>query len=100
MIFTWSGSYQLDKAKFVLDEGPLEEGCSCWVCKNHTRAYIRHLSSVKEAEGMRLRQAHNLHFMMTLMSRIRDSIGNGCFEEFKQNFFDSWFKGKIPKIYK
>ncbi len=99
MIFTRKGPYQLEKARFSQDPRPLEEGCNCWVCKKHSRAYIRHLSSIHEGEGMRLRQIHNVHFMMKLMKDIRESIRKERFEEFKKDFIEGWFKGRVPSIY-
>ncbi len=100
MIFTSKGPYQLDKAKYSEDKRPLEEGCKCPVCKKHSRAYIRHLSTIHETEGMRLRQIHNLYFMMKLMEKIREAIRKGKYEEFKKEFMKEWFKGKVPEIYK
>lgn len=100
MIFTFHGSYHVDKASFTTDKRPLEEGCDCWVCHKHTRAYIRHLASIDEAEGMRLRQVHNLRFMMRLMDRLRKNINQGTLAEFREAFLHDWFKGKIPKIYR
>ena len=99
MIFTWHGSYQVEKAAFALDDQPLEEGCPCSTCQRHTRAYIRHLSTVHEAEGMRLRQVHNIFFMMTLMQKIRATIRKGTYEAFYHEFMRDWFSGKVPAVY-
>ena len=44
------------------DFGPLEEGCTCFACRHHTRAYIRHLLNVHEILGLRLVSIHNSHF--------------------------------------
>jgi queuine tRNA-ribosyltransferase len=99
MIFTRQGSYQVEKARFASDEKPLEEGCSCYTCTHHTRAYIRHLSSIDEAEGFRLRQVHNLHFMMRLMEECRKNIKAKTFSRFKKGFMEGWFAGKVPKLY-
>ncbi|MBN1275259.1 tRNA guanosine(34) transglycosylase Tgt [Candidatus Woesearchaeota archaeon] len=100
MVFTRKGPYQLEKARFARDSGPLEEGCDCWVCRSHSRAYLRHLSSVDEAEGKRLRQAHNLRFMARLMEDMRAAIKEDSFPSFKESFLEGWFGGRIPKLYK
>ncbi len=100
MVFTRQGPYQLEKARYAHDSEPLEEGCGCWVCRKHSRAYIRHLASLHEAEGMRLRQVHNVWFMMRLMEDTRKHIREGTFERFKREFLESWFQGRVPKIYK
>lgn len=100
MIFTRKGSYQMEKGRFATDPKPLEEGCDCYTCMNHSLAYVRHLHMVGEAEGFRLRQVHNVHFMMRLMADIRQSIEKGSFNEFKEEFLTGWFKGKVPKLYR
>ena len=100
MIFTREGPYQLEKARFADHSGPLEKGCGCWVCGKHSRAYVRNLTSLHEAEGMRLRQIHNVWFMMRLMEDVRESIREGRFGAFKDRFLESWFRGKVPNIYK
>jgi queuine tRNA-ribosyltransferase len=99
-IFTFKGTYQVDKAVYAKDNRPLEEGCDCWVCQKHSRAYIRHLASIDEAEGMRLRQVHNLRFMMRLMGKLRKHINQGTLASFREEFLHDWFKGKIPKLYR
>lgn len=100
MIFTREGPYQLEKAKHARITGPLEKGCDCWVCKEHSRSYLRHLTSVEEQEGMRLRQVHNVRFMIRLMEDARAAIKNDSFDDFKREFLQGWFKGEIPKLYK
>jgi queuine tRNA-ribosyltransferase len=65
----------------------MDPGCSCYGCMNFTRAYIRHLFNVHEILGMRLATLHNIHFMIRLMDRIRNSILNNCYEKEKEDFF-------------
>jgi queuine tRNA-ribosyltransferase len=98
MIFTMQGTYHLDKGKYVLDKESLEEGCDCFTCQHHSRGYVRHLVTVDEGE--RLCQLHNIRFMMRLMEHIRTAIKEHRFEAFREEFFSSWFAGKIPKVYK
>ena len=68
--------------KYSLDEKPLDEECDCPVCRNFTRAYIRHLFKSGEMLAMRLCVMHNIWFFNTLLMRIRDNIEAGTFEEF------------------
>jgi len=84
--FTSHGEYKIAGAKYKEDTKPIDENCDCKVCKNHSRAYIRHLFSVDEAMGKHLLSVHNLHFYSTLMKNIRKSIENGSFDEFKKDF--------------
>lgn len=84
-IFTNKGIINLNNAKYMLDEEPLDNKCTCPVCQKHSRAYIRHLLKAGEMLGMRLAVIHNLHFYNTLMEDIRKAIDEDRFEEFYQS---------------
>lgn len=64
-------------ARFKNDPGPIESGCNCYTCRNHSRAYLRHLFMAREILAVHLAAIHNLHFMETLMCRIRSAIREG-----------------------
>ena len=87
-LFTWSGIRNIFNAKYELDESPIDEMCDCSVCKNFSRAYIRHLLKAGEMLGMRLCVLHNLHFYNTLMERIREEIDNNTFDKFHKTYRD------------
>ena len=80
--FTFDGVRNLNNAKYELDELPLDPKCGCPVCKNFSRAYIRHLLKSNEMLGMRLMVMHNLYFYNNLMELIRSHLDNGTFEQF------------------
>ena len=61
-IFTSEGIINLNNQKYILDESPLDKNCDCPVCRNHSRAYVRHLLKAGEMLGMRLAVIHNLYF--------------------------------------
>lgn len=63
-------------AKFASDAEPLDPGCACFTCQNHSRAYIRHLFASGELLAMRLATIHNLHYIFRLMESIRENIRN------------------------
>lgn len=85
-IFTWSGRRNMQNEKYSLDERPLDEECDCPVCRNFTRAYIRHLFKSGEMLAMRLCVMHNIYFYNTLLMRIRETLDEGSFEEFYQKY--------------
>ena len=60
--------------KYAADFGPIDSGCECFTCINHSRAYIRHLFASGELLAMRLATIHNLHFVFRLMEQIREAI--------------------------
>ena len=87
-LFTMKGIININNAKYEKDDTPIEEGCSCPTCRRHSKAYIRHLFKAKEMLAMRLCVTHNLWFYNTLMQKIRDSLDDGTFDEFKEKYTD------------
>ncbi len=87
-VFTWQGHRNLLNEKYARDPRPLDEECDCPVCRQYSRAYIRHLFKSGEMLAMRLCVLHNLYFYNTLMERIRSSLDEGCFDEFHKKFTD------------
>lgn len=85
-LFTWSGIINLNNAKYQNDPTPIDAECDCPVCRNFSRAYIRHLLKAGEMLGMRLAVMHNLYFYNTLMERIREALDNGEFEAFRAKY--------------
>ena len=85
-LFTMKGIININNAKYEKDDTPIEEGCSCPTCRRHSKAYIRHLFKAKEMLAMRLCVTHNLWFYNTLMQKIRDSLDDGTFDEFKEKY--------------
>ena len=81
-VFTWEGCRNMKNAKYTLDESPIDERCGCPVCRNFSRAYIRHLFKSDEMLGMRLAVMHNLYFYNNLMEEIRNVLDSGTFDEF------------------
>ena len=83
-VYTNHGHLNLFNAKYELDERPIEEGCQCPACRNHSRAYIRHLLKANEMLGMRLAVMHNLYFYNNMMEEIRDALDAGDFASYKK----------------
>ncbi len=85
-VFTKAGVLNLNNEKYILDEKPIDETCTCEACKHYSRAYIRHLLKANEMLGMRLAVIHNLHFYNNLMAEIRENIEKGTFEDYKNEY--------------
>ena len=83
-VYTKFGKINLFNAQYEKDDRPIEEGCQCPVCKNYTRAYVRHLLKAKEMLGMRFCVLHNLYFYNHLMDDIREAIEEGRYSAFKK----------------
>lgn len=80
------GTIPVKAGRYADDFTPIDPECSCYACRNFTKAYIRHLFNVGELLGVRLVTLHNLHYFLNLMRRIRASIENGTFEELRKEF--------------
>lgn len=80
------GTIPVKAGRYADDFTPIDPECSCYACRNFTKAYIRHLFNVSEILGVRLVTLHNLHYFLNLMRRIRASIENGTFEELRKEF--------------
>ncbi|MCH5197927.1 MAG: tRNA guanosine(34) transglycosylase Tgt [Oscillospiraceae bacterium] len=87
-MFTWKGIINLNNAKYELDSRPLDENCDCPVCKNFSRAYLRHLIKAKEVLALRLCVMHNLYFYNSLTEKIRDSLEKDSFDDFYKRYID------------
>ncbi len=83
---TWQGRIIIKNAEYEHDFRPLDENCGCYACRNYSRAYIRHLVRVKEVFGLRLLALHNLYFLEEFMRKMRQSIIDGNFKQFYQQY--------------
>tara|TARA_A100001015_G_scaffold217738_1_gene244652 strand:+ start:5644 stop:6798 length:1155 start_codon:yes stop_codon:yes gene_type:complete len=81
------GSINIRNAKYKNDERPLEEGCQCYACQNHSRAYIHHLTKSNEILAAMLLTEHNIYYYQRLMREIRQAIKDGNLEEYSKKFF-------------
>ncbi|MBA3073247.1 MAG: tRNA-guanine transglycosylase, partial [Anaerolineae bacterium] len=92
--FTPIGRINLMNAGFAHDTLPIDQTCSCYTCKNFTRAYIRHLVVAKELLASTLITIHNITFLINLMNNIRQSILSGNFEPFAADFLQTYKTNK------
>jgi len=92
-LFTSSGRVNIKNLEFERDFGPIDPECGCYACRNFSRAYIRHLFRSGEILASRLCTWHNLHFLIDLMRRIRESVMEGRFPEFRAKFHATFREG-------
>jgi queuine tRNA-ribosyltransferase len=83
-LFTSKGRISIKREEFKTDPSLLDPDCECYTCKNYSKAYLRHLFMSKEILSMRLNTLHNLCFYLEFFKKMRDSIKNGQFENFKK----------------
>lgn len=80
--FTSKGRGVIKNKEYEEDFTPLDPDCNCYACRNHTKAYIRHLFRMKEATAAILMSIHNIHFLVNLMFEAREAILQGNYEDF------------------
>jgi len=85
-LLTWKGKLKLNRTEYTNDLNPIDKECDCYVCKNYTRAYIKHLLSLGEPTGKKLATYHNLYFMQKLIEKVRITIEDDTFDKFKEDF--------------
>ncbi len=85
-IFTRYGDVKIKNARYKEDKAPLDETCTCYTCKNFSRAYLHHLHRTGEILGARLNTIHNLHYYLDLMRGIRKSLDDERFPAFVAEF--------------
>ncbi|MDC0543886.1 tRNA guanosine(34) transglycosylase Tgt [Alphaproteobacteria bacterium] len=93
--FTSRGTVNIKNARHILDKRPLDNNCDCHTCKNFSRAYLHHLFKAQEILGLMLLSLHNIHFYITLMKNIRNSIKLREFDKFEKIFLDKYYSGDI-----
>ncbi len=81
-LFTFNGKVSIKNKIFAHDTSPLDEHCHCYTCKNHSKAYLRHLFLSKEILYYRLASLHNITYYLDLVRAARHAIIEGRFHEF------------------
>jgi queuine tRNA-ribosyltransferase len=83
-VMTSKGYLPIRNSVYAADLSPLDEACHCPVCKQYSRAYIRHLLNAGEILGLRLTTYHNLFYLARLMQEIRTALSENRFSEYYQ----------------
>jgi queuine tRNA-ribosyltransferase len=72
----------------------IDKNCSCYTCRNFSRAYLRHLFIAEEILGLELASIHNLHFYLDVVRTAREKILEGTFTSWKENFIKTIIREK------
>ena len=95
-LFTRFGKLIIKNAKYADDPLPIDPGCSCYTCRNYSRAYLRHLFLAEEILALRLNTIHNLYFYLQFMKDLRRALAEGRFDSFREAFRTSGESPGIP----
>lgn len=83
MLFTRNGIINIKNKQWANDFSPIDEESDCFVDKQYTKAYLRHLFVSRELLGMQIASIHNLAFYLWLVGEARKQIINGTFTSWK-----------------
>lgn len=86
-LFTSKGKLTIKNSRYRDDHGPLDEECTCYTCRNYSRAYLSHLFHAREILSYHLNTIHNLHYYLNLMADIRGAIERDSFARFRNDFY-------------
>ena len=90
-LFTRTGPISIKKKEYEYDFGPIDPSCSCKVCRNYSRAYLRHLFRCKEILYSMLATYHNLAFLHRMVAEIREAITEDRFSEYYRRFLKDYY---------
>ena len=90
-LYTLDGRINIKNAKYAHDFTPLMEDCDCECCRNYNRAYLHHLFKTDEITAKVLASIHNEHFVVSVVDKIRASILDGTFKEYKESFLKRYY---------
>jgi len=80
--------FNIENQKYQYDKKPIDKTCNCYTCRNHSRAYLRHLFKSSELTYFRLASIHNMNFILRLMEKIRQSIKENTFKKLKKQWLN------------
>ncbi len=86
MLFTSHGKVVIRNARYRGDDAPVDSACSCYTCRNYSRAYLRHLFIAGEILAIVLNTIHNISYFMNLMRQIREAIVKDTYRAFRDDF--------------
>lgn len=90
VMYTWPGRIRVTDSRFKRDMYPVDTNCSCYTCRNFTRAYLHHLFRVGEVLGASLATIHNLSWFAQFMAAMRQSLVEGRFEAFRAQVHETY----------
>ena len=85
-VYSPQGRFNVTNSAYRSDNNPIDPECGCYTCANYSRAYLNHLFRAREILGATLATIHNLHFIVSLVDRMREAMESGDFFDFKKDF--------------
>ena len=92
-LYTPYGRFNVNTAAQRRNFTPVDQTCDCYTCAHYTRAYLHHLFKAREMLASTLSTIHNERFIIRLVDRIRASIDDGTFDDFRADFLGRYYAG-------
>ena len=83
LLYTEKGTINIKNEKWSMDYSEIDETSPCWVDRNYTKSYLRHLIKSGEYLGIQIATIHNLSLYLRLMKEARERIIDGTFKDWK-----------------
>jgi len=90
-VYSATGRYNITGSRYRRDFTPIDAECDCYTCAHYTRAYLHHLFKAKEMLASTLCTIHNERFIIRLVDDIRESIGDGRFDELREHVLGRYY---------
>ncbi len=84
---TRSERLNMVNAVYTHDPHPIENNCTCYTCRNFSRAYIRHLVVCKEMLAGILLSIHNIHVLLQITRELRQAVLEDRLQVYADEFF-------------
>lgn len=90
-LYTNDGRINIKNAKYTHDFTPLMSDCDCLCCQNYTKAYLHHLFKTDEITAKTIASIHNEYFIVHVVDRIRESLIEGTFQNYRNSFLARYY---------
>ena len=97
-VYNNQGRFNITNARFRRSFEPLVEDCECYTCTHYTQAYLHHLVHAKELLASTLLTIHNEHFIVGLVAKMRQTLIDGTFQEFKTEFLGGYSRPGLTQL--
>ncbi len=91
-LFTPDGRINIKNSKYKTDFSPVDSECDCYLCQNFSKSYLHHLFRTDEITGKILASLHNEYFVVKTVDKIRETLKNGTFKEYKSDFLSRYYQ--------
>lgn len=90
-LYTTKGKINIRNAQYTQQLESFDKDSDSPIATRYRAAYLAHLFRAHEMLGATLASIHNLHFIISLVEKIRLSLLDGSYTEFKKKFLADFY---------